>query len=56
MSLLTSLQQNSLILNSKGGKYYATSYSSNLDLYAGVSRFNSDEDIILNEFTYNNKI
>lgn len=47
MSLLTSLQQNSLILNSKGGKYYATSYNSNLDLYAGVSRFNSDEDIIL---------
>jgi hypothetical protein len=47
MSFITSLQQNSLTLNSKGGKYYNSSYNSNLDLYAGISRFNDNEEIIL---------
>ena len=38
-NLLNNLQQNSTITNTKGGKYYATSYDSNLDFFAGVSRF-----------------
>ena len=42
MNLTTALQQNSLIENSKGGMYYHTSYNANLDLYSGISRFNSD--------------
>ena len=46
MSLTTALQQNSLIKNTKGGMYHHTSYNANLDLYAGVSRFNREEEII----------
>ena len=46
MSLTTALQQNSLIENTKGGMYHHTSYNANLDLYAGVSRFNREEEII----------
>ena len=46
MNLLESLEQNSLVLNTKGGKYYHTSYNSNLDLYAGISRFNTNKEII----------
>ena len=41
MNLTTALQQNSLIKNTKGAMYYHTSYNANLDLYAGISRFNS---------------
>lgn len=46
MNLTTALQQNSLIYNSKGGKYHHTSYNANLDLYAGISRFNNTDDIV----------
>jgi hypothetical protein len=46
MSLITALQQNSLIKNTKGGMYYKTSFNANLDLYTGISRFNSEEAII----------
>ena len=46
MNLTTSLQQNSLIENTKGGMYYHTSYNANLDLYAGISRFNKEDEII----------
>lgn len=49
MNFITSLQRNSQINNSKGGKYYYSTYNSNLDLYAGLSRFN-DEDEIINKF------
>ena len=38
-SLLQGLQQASTIRNTKGGEYYATSYNSNLDFFAGISRF-----------------
>ena len=47
MDLTTALQQNSLIYNSKGGKYYNTSFNANLDLYAGISRFNREDEIKL---------
>lgn len=46
MSLIKALQQNSLIENSKGGLYHHTSYNANLDLYAGISRYNKESDII----------
>ena len=42
MNLITTLQQNSLILNTKGGLYHHTSYNANLDLYVGISRFNRE--------------
>ena len=46
MNLTAALQQNSLIENSKGGMYHHSSYNANLDLFAGVSRFNSEDSII----------
>ena len=46
MSLINALQQNSLIENSKGGLYHHTSFNSNLDLYAGISRYNNEKEII----------
>lgn len=47
MSLIKELENKSTIRNTKGGLYYETAYDSNLDLYAGVSRFNNDNDILL---------
>lgn len=44
-SLLQGLQQASTIRNTKGGEYYATSYNSNLDFFAGISRFDNEEKI-----------
>jgi hypothetical protein len=46
MNLTTALEQNSLTVNTKGGMYYHTSYNANLDLYAGISRFNKEDEII----------
>lgn len=43
--LLTALKQNSTIDNSKGGKYYATSYNSNLDFFCGTSRYDNASEI-----------
>lgn len=44
-TLLQGLQQASTIRNTKGGEYYATSYNSNLDFFAGISRYASEEKI-----------
>ena len=38
MNLLEGMKQNSTITNSKGGKYYQTTYDSNLDLFTKLSR------------------
>lgn len=46
MNLITALEQNSLIENTKGGMYYNSSYNANLDFYSGISRFNTEEEII----------
>lgn len=46
MNLLTAMEKNSLIENSKGGMYYHTSYNANLDLFAGISRFDDPNKII----------
>ena len=49
MSLLSYIQQNNTVRNTKGGLYYSTTYNANLDLFAGVSR-NQDEPTILVKF------
>lgn len=46
MSYLENLEQNSTIINTKGGKYYASSYNTNLDIFAGLSRYNDADEII----------
>ena len=46
MSYLDSLKQNSTIENTKGGRYYGTTYDANLDIFAGISRYNDTYDII----------
>ena len=42
MNLITALEQNSLINNTKGGKYYASTFNANLNLFSGASRFDSE--------------
>lgn len=46
MNLLDEIKKNNTITNTKGSKYYDTTYDSNLDLFCKVTRYNSDEDII----------
>lgn len=43
--LVNALKQNSTVSNSKGGKYYFTSYDANLDFFSGVNRYTSKENI-----------
>lgn len=47
MSFIEKLQNETTIRNSKNGLYYETTYDANLDLFAGVSRFNNDNYIKL---------
>lgn len=49
MSFLDKLKQNSTIENTKGSRYYASTYDANLDIFAGISRYN-DTDEIINKF------
>lgn len=42
MSLLDMLKINNTITNTKGSKYYETTYNSNLDLFTKLSRFEND--------------
>ena len=46
MDLLDLMKQNSTISNTKDGKYYQTSYDANLDIFAGISRYNDTDEII----------
>lgn len=46
MNLLDGIKINNTIINTKGSEYYDTMYNSNLDLFAKISRFNFDEEII----------
>ncbi len=46
MSLIEKLEQNSLVENTKGGLYYSTSYDANLDVFAGLSRYNGENEIV----------
>lgn len=49
MSLLEEMLKNSTIENTKGGKYYATTYNSNLDMFSMLSR-NMEENKVLTMF------
>lgn len=49
MNLLTGIKNNNTIINTKGSKYYRTSYSSNLDVFTMLTRF-TDEDMIIKLF------
>lgn len=44
--LLEELKRNNTISNTKGGRYYATTYSANLDIFCGISRFNPTDEIV----------
>lgn len=46
MNLLDGLKKNSLTENTKGGKYYNTSYNANLDVFTMLSRYNPTDEII----------
>ena len=46
MDLLSGLKKNNTIFNTKGSKYYATSYNANLDVFAMMTRFNRTDNII----------
>ena len=46
MSLLDELKRNNTISNTKGGRYYSTTYNANLDIFSGISRFNPTDEII----------
>lgn len=43
------MEEDATVPNTKDGRYYNTSYNSNLDIYTGISRFN-DTDEIISEF------
>lgn len=49
MSYLDELKRSTTVENTKGGKYYSTTYNANLDLFAGISRY-SDTDEIIEKF------
>lgn len=46
MSFLDNLKMNTTIENTKGSQYYISTYDANLDVFAGVSRFNDSDEII----------
>lgn len=48
MNLIDELKCNSTILNTKGSKYYVSTYNSNLDVFTMLTRYASEsENIIL---------
>ena len=46
MNLIDELKCNSTILNTKGSKYYASTYNSNLDVFTMLTRYASESEII----------
>lgn len=46
MNFLDELKKNNTVTNSKGGQYYNSSYNYNLDIFAGISRYNDIDEII----------
>lgn len=46
MTLIDELKKKNLVTNTKGSKYYAESYNSNLDVFTKLSRYMSDEEIL----------
>ncbi len=46
MKLLEGLKKNSTIINTKGSRYHATTYDSNLDVFTMLSRYNPEGELI----------
>ena len=46
MSYLDSLKNGITIENTKGSRYYTSTYDANLDIFASISRYNDTEEII----------
>ena len=46
MNLIDELKCNSTILNTKGSKYYVSTYNSNLDVFTMLTRYASESEII----------
>ena len=46
MDLLNGLKKNNTVYNTKGSKYYNTSYNANLDVFAMLSRYDTSDEII----------
>ena len=47
MNLLDGMKKNNTITNTKESEYYNTTYNDNLDLFTMVSRFNTEEEMII---------
>ena len=46
MSFLDALKKNNTISNTKDGEYYSSTYDANLDVFAGLSRYQDTDEII----------
>lgn len=46
MSFLDALKSKNTITNTKGGEYFGTSWNANLDVFAGISRYQDTDEII----------
>lgn len=46
MSFLDVLKRNNTISNTKDGKYYESTWNANLDIFAGISRYQDTDEII----------
>ena len=46
MSFLDALKKNNTISNTKDGEYYSSTYDANLDVFAGLSRYQDSDEII----------
>ena len=46
MSLINELKRNNVVVNSKGGLYYRSTYNANLDVFSMLSRYDEEEKII----------
>ena len=46
MSYLEELEKNTTTTNTKGSQYYKTTYDANLNIFAGISRYNDTDEII----------
>lgn len=46
MNLIEGMLKKQTVLNSKGGEYYSSTYSDNLDLFSGVNRYTNTDKMI----------
>ncbi len=46
MGFIENLEDEAIIENTKGGRYYSTSYNANLDIFSAISRFQDTDELI----------